>query len=151
MNWKVWAGAVFAVGALAAAYGSWSAFGPVRRVAIGQAIRHDDFVFTVRRVSRAAQPDGRVRYVVDVEVQNQAMQVSYRWSDSTAYVEDAARHRYAPASDGAFDLPAGQTQVAAVQFMLPANVKDPALRFWDGIFMGDAFDANAYGRTAVTL
>ncbi len=140
-----------ALAALIAAYCCWCAFGPVRRVALGQPIRHDDFVFTVERVTRAAQTNGAARYTVMVLVQNEALRVPYEWNDGTAYVIDARGRRYAPVTGESFTLGAGQSRVARIEFRLPSEARKPVMRFWDDVLMGDALDGNAYGRSAVAL
>lgn len=137
--------------AAVAAYSAWCSFGPVRRLSLGQPIRHDDFLFTVERVHRLAQMNGAMRYTITVLVQNQALRVPYAWNDGIAYVVDARGRRYVPLSAGSFTLEAGQSRAAHIEFQLPSGANRPLLRFWDGMFMGDVFDANAYGRTAVAL
>ena len=92
-----------------------------------------------------------MQYTAAILVQNQARRVGYPWRDSIAYLADASGTRYRPSSKGAFSLAPGESRVAHVVFNIPANGAGVVLRFWDGIFMGDAFDANVYGRTAVRI
>ena len=134
-----------------AAYAFWSAFRPVQLAAIDQPIRHDDFLFSVRHVTRKAATGGKVLYTVDVVVENQAVRVPYRWDDSIVYVTDAREHRYAPLTAAAFTIDPGQSGYSAVQFELPQGAAAPTLRFWDGILMGDVLDGAAYVRTGVPL
>src|SRR5579859_7315593 len=69
---------------------------PPYRVAIGQPIRQDDFLYTVVGVAKArtvgddahkAVAHG-VFYVTTIQVDNQAMRVGYQWDPSIVYVTD---------------------------------------------------------------
>ena len=133
-----------------AAYCLWCAYGPVNDVALNTPIRHDDFLFSVQNVS--SRRSGRLmQYTAAILVQNQARRLGYPWRDSIAYLADASGTRYRPSSKGSFWLAPGESRVAHVAFNVPADSTGVVLRFWDGVFIGDAFDANAYGRTAVRI
>ncbi len=148
MKYILWAAGIAAL--LFAVYASWSAFGPVHVVAIGQRIQHDDFFFTVQHVTAVPGPAG-TRYTVSILVENQAKRVPYTWRDGITVIRDADGKTYAPVSSGTFTLDAGESRTARVAFLLPANVRGPALRFWDGIFMGDALNGVRYAHEEVAL
>lgn len=124
--------------------------GPTENVAIGQPIRHDDFLFTVERVTRESRVDG-VRYHVAILVQNQALRVDYRWRNDIAYVTDRRGVRYRPTSSGQFVLGPGESRTAGLTFDLPRDARDVKLQFWDGIFMGDALNGGAYANARIVL
>ena len=146
VSWVLLLTAIAALGVVGG-YATVCVYGPVREVAIGTPIRHDDFFFTMTNVARS----GGAHYDVTVLVQNRARRVDYEWRDTIAYVQVGGGKRYAPVSDARFIIGPGVSREAHVAFELPAGAKDVDLRFWDGIFMGDAFDAAAYSRTAVRL
>ncbi len=128
---------------------------PMDIVPIGQAVRQDDFTYTVTRVLKERTAD-TVSYVVTIRVNNDAKRVDYRWSDDTVFVTDAAGRRYraaaptTPAADRAPISP-GASAAYDLTFDLPADAKNPMLRYWNGILMGDVLDGLAYTRTAVAL
>lgn len=124
-------------------------------VAIGTPIRHDDFLFTVQEVRRSRLPGGAALYRVAVRVQNQAKIVNYQWHDTIAYVrafdERGFGHNFFPTTRRSFVLNAGEERTAHLTFAVPAGYSSANLRFWDGIFMGDALNGGAYGRAIVPL
>ena len=136
--------------ALAAAYVT-NVFGPVYEVARGTAIRHDDFSYTVTGVTRRPRYPRHQRYTVTIVVENRAMRVGYVWRDNIAYVRDGRGPRYAPVSRGTFTLAPGVRRTVALEFDLPDTVRHPQLRFWDGIYMGDVFNAVRYAKAGVPL
>ena len=149
MNRWIFAGA----GALAAVlllYVVVSAERPARDVAIGVPIRHDDFLFTVQRITTHRSGE-MTHYDVAILVQNQALRVDYHWRDDIAYVAASNGERFPPASRGEFVLAPGQSRTATVRFGLPGTLAGPSLRFWDGIFMGDAFNGGAYAKASIPL
>ena len=135
---------------LAAAY-VLSVFGPVYEVARGQSIRHDDFFYTVTAVARRPRDSRHDRYVVTVVVENRSMRVGYSWRDRIAYVRDGRGPRYAPVSQGTFTLAPGVRRTVALEFDLPNTMRHPLLRFWDGVYLGDVFNAVRYAKAGVPL
>ena len=127
-----------------------SAAKPAQQIAIGDPIRHDDFLFTVQRIAQR-HSRGMTHYDVAILVQNQAVRVDYHWRDAIAYVTGSEGQRYRPTSDGEFVLAPGESRTANVQFDIPAFVRGASLRFWDGIFMGDALNGGAYAKAAIVL
>lgn len=127
-----------------------SAAKPPQNVAIGVPIRHDDFLFTVQRIT-ARRSREMTHYDVAILVQNQALRVDYHWRDDIAYVAAANGERFRPTSRGDFVLAPGESRSATVRFSLPATLASPSLRFWDGIFMGDAFNGGAYAKASIPL
>ena len=146
-------GFLAAFGALAAAiaiYAIVSAAQATHSVNIGEPIRHDDFLFTVERIASQTSGD-RTRYHVSILVQNQAVRVGYRWHDAIAYIDDASGVHYRPSTNDEFVLAPGESRITNVAFDLPRTIGRPSLRFWDGIFMGDALNGAAYAKARVGL
>jgi uncharacterized protein DUF4352 len=128
---------------------------PMDIVPIGQPVRQDDFTYTVTRILKERNAD-TVSYVVAIRVNNDAKRVDYRWSDDAVFVADAAGRRYRAASSTTLaadraPIPPGASAAYDLTFRLPADAKNPMLRYWNGILMGDVFDGLAYARTAVAL
>ena len=128
---------------------------PPTIVSIGQPVRQDDFLYTVVRVEQHKTSDGAL-YTVEIRVDNQAVRVDYHWSDDTAYVVDAAGHRYQhiavpSALDESTTVTPGGIGVYALRFKLPGGARSPMLRYWNGIMMGDVFDGASYARAAIPL
>jgi|SRR5450755_1127909 len=129
---------------------------PLDVVPIGNAVRQDDFTYTITRVVKERDAE-TVSYVVTIRVENDAKRVDYQWSDDTVFVTDAAgRHYHAIVSNTstAVDrapIPPSASAEYDLTFRLPADAKNPMLRYWNGILMGDVFDGVAYSRTAVAL
>ncbi len=124
-------------------------------VAVGTPIRHDDFLFTVTAIHRRRLPGGIAEYRVSVLVQNQAKVVDYQWRDTIAYVRafdtGGFGRDFFPATHGSFTLRAGEERTAQLTFNVPPGYSSANLRFWDGIFMGDAFNGAAYEKAIVPL
>lgn len=128
-------------------YAVWSFSRPGPVVAMRTPLRHDDFLFSVND-ARAASA---TRVVVDILVVNQARRVGYAWNDSIAYLQDERGNRYNAVSRHAFELSPGTSRTAQVTFDVPADARGLAVRFWDGIDMGDALDGARYARSLVAL
>lgn len=128
---------------------------PVDVVPIGKPVRQDDFTYTVTHVGKERKSEG-VSYVVTIRVDNEAKRVDYVWNDDTAFVTDSAGRRYravasSPAAVERAPILPGAFALFDLTFDLPADAKNPTLRYWNGILMGDVFDGLAYARTAVAL
>ena len=142
---------------------------PPYRVAIGEPIRQDDFLYTVVGVTKArtvgddahkAIAHG-VFYITTIQVDNQAMRVGYQWDPSIVYVTDDAGTRYNMSLDAqrAIDathpvdamIDAGRSARYEVAFDLPSDAHHPVLCFSNGIMMGDVFNGAAYTRARVPL
>jgi hypothetical protein len=155
---KIWY-AVFGVAALVlvlvAGLAAFMYFHTPYVVAFGTPIRHDDFLFTVTQLRRKTLTDGAAHYRVAIDVKNEAKRVDYQWRDSIAYVrafdDRGFGHDIFALTHGSFILPAGQSRTATLEFRVPAGLSSANLRFWDGIFMGDAFNGGAYGKAIVPL
>ncbi|MBC8155860.1 MAG: hypothetical protein H7Z72_23470 [Bacteroidetes bacterium] len=130
-------------------------------VGIGEGIRHDDFVYSVRRVNvtdggsrlNRTNPDNRLWLVV-FQVANQAEQAGYIWSDSTAFVSDSAGNRYEALSrmpTGPKTTPAGQTDSTTLLFSLPQTLKQPYLLVRGETRPGDLLDGRHVGKTKIRL
>jgi len=153
--WYAVAG-VFAIGLLLGA--GFTACAVIRTpyvVAVGTPIQHDDFFFTVTAIDRRRQADGSAHYRVSVRVQNQAKVVDYQWRDNIAYVRAFDRagygHDFFPVTHGSFTLRAGEGRTADLAFDIPPGYSSANIRFWDGVFMGDALNGAAYGKAIVPL
>lgn len=130
-------------------------------VGIGEGIRHDDFVYSVRRVNvtdggsrlNRTNPDNRLWLVV-FQVDNQAKQVGYTWSDSTAFVTDSTGNRYEALSrmpTGPKTTPAGQTDSTTLLFSLPQTLTQPYLRVRGETLPGDILDGRHVEKTQIRL
>lgn len=126
-------------------------FGPAYTVPLGAPVRHDDFTFTVTAVSRTSLPGGQLTYTVHVAVANQAKRVPYHWNDRIAYVREGRGPRYYAVTRQDVTIAAGDIANLTLKFVVPESVTHPALRYWDGVFMGDAFNGAAYAKAAVRL
>jgi hypothetical protein len=145
-------------GAIVIAAAGLAAFAVARTpyvVAVGSPIRHDDFLFTVTAVHRTRLADGTAQCRVAVLVQNQAKVVDYQWRDSIAYVRafdnGGYGHNFFSTTHGSFVIRAGEERTANLTFDVPRGYSSANVRFWDGIFMGDALDGGAYGKAIVPL
>jgi hypothetical protein len=154
---KVWyvVAAVATVVLIGGAFAAWAVARIPYVVAVGTPIRHDDFLFTVTSVQRRRLAGGSAHYLVAVRVQNQAKIVGYRWRDAIAYVRafdsGGFGHDFFPVTHGSFILQAGDERTAKLAFDIPAGYSSANLRFWDGVFMGDALNGAAYGKAIVPL
>ncbi len=147
--------AVATVVLIGGAFAAWAVARIPYVVAVGTPIRHDDFLFTVTSVQRRRLAGGSAHYLVAVRVQNQAKIVGYRWRDAIAYVRafdsGGFGHDFFPVTHGSFILQAGDERTAKLAFDIPAGYSSANLRFWDGVFMGDALNGAAYGKAIVPL
>ena len=147
--------AVIAVAVLAIGIGYLRSL-PVDVVPVGKPVRQDDFTYTVTHVGKERKSDG-VTCFVTIRVNNEAKRVDYWWSDDTTFVTDSAARRYRaaaptiPAAVNRAPIPPGASAAYDLTFSLPADAKNPILRYWNGILMGDVFDGLAYSHTAVAL
>lgn len=153
--WRAFAVVVAVTGLCALAAAFWAHFRPPYVVALGTPIRHDDFLFTVIKIRAHRLPDRTTVYRVDVKVNSEAKVVNYQWRDDIAYVRafDSAGfgHDFYPSTHGSFIVPPGQERTAHLEFRIPPDVSSANLRFWDGIFMGDALNGAAYAKAIVPL
>lgn len=130
-------------------------------IGIGEGIRHDDFVYSVRRVNRLdgssrlnrANPENRLWMVV-FRVENQARRVAHSWSDSTAFVVDSAGNRYESMTYAVAKpkrTPAGQTDSTTLLFSLPKTLTRPYLQVRGETLMGDVLDNRQYEKAKIRL
>ncbi len=151
--------AIFAAVALVVliggAFAACSVIRPPIVVAVGTPIQHDDFFFTVTAIHRGKVADGSAHYRVSVRVQNQAKVVEYLWRDTIAYVRAfdsrGFGRDFSPVTHATFILQAGEKRTAKLVFYIPPGYSSANLRFWDGVFMGDALNGAAYGKAIVPL
>ena len=158
MHKKIWyaAGAAAAlIALLVVAFLAWAIPRVPHVVAVGTPIQHDDFFFTVMQTKQHRLPDGTAQYRVAVVVRNAAKVVNYQWRDAIAYVrafdDRGFGHDFYPLTHRSFILPAGSARTTELEFRVPRGFSSANLRFWDGIFMGDAFNGGAYAREIVPL
>ena len=153
--WYAFAAAVAIVTLVGAGFTAWALIRTPYVVAVGTPIQHDDFLFTVTAIDHRRLADGTAHYRVSVRVQNQAKVVNYQWRDSIAYVRAFDTRGFGrdflPVTHGSFVLAAGQERTAKLAFNIPPGYSSANLRFWDGVFMGDAFNGAAYGKAIVPL
>jgi len=143
---KAFMGGAAAAALVVTSYAVWSFARPGPVVALRTPLRHDDFLFSVN----GANSRGR-HVTIDILVVNQARRVDYAWRDSIAYLQDDRGNRYAPVSRHSFELAPGASRTAHVAFDVPVDARGLGVRFWDGIFMGDALDGALYARSLVAL
>ena len=142
---------------------------PTHLVRFGEPIQQDDFSYAVTRVAKTnalgAAPQRITAhgtfYVVTVQVENRALQVSFEWDPSMVRVLDANGRQYSFSIEGQRQLDAaapsnriiehGETARYQVAFDLPDAVQKPALAFSNGIMMGDVFNGAAYMQARVPL
>jgi hypothetical protein len=155
---KVWfavAGAAAVLSLLVVGLAAWAIPRIPQVVAVGTPIQHDDFSFTVIQSRRRQLPDGTTQYRVAVVVRNGAKIVNYQWRDAIAYVrafdDRGFGQNFYPVTHRSFFLPAGSARTTELEFVVPRGFSSANLRFWDGIFMGDAFNGGSYGREIVPL
>jgi len=144
-------GGAAAAALVVTSYAVWSFTRPGPLVSMHTPIRHDDFLFSVNATRSTPHSAGVNRLSLDVLVVNQAKRVNYDWRDTIAFVEDVDGKRYDPVSTETFTLAPGESRIATVTFDVPASIRQPVVRFWDGIYMGDAFNGGAYARTRVSI
>lgn len=125
-------------------------------IPVGQAVRQDDFLYTVTHVAAKRTPSSAV-YEVTIQVDNQALRVDYHWSNDTAYVQDDSGRKFHARADstgaeaGDSTVPPGGSAEFTLDFELPKDARAPVLRYWNGILMGDIFDGAEYAHVAVPL
>jgi hypothetical protein len=139
-------------------------------LSLGEAIRHDDFFYTVLAAQRVSGIGGRppdtTLLVVHFEVLNRAGRVSHSWRNDIAYLVDAhgrsfendlnlqqALERQQPYGWSAeYVTPAGAATTTMLVFALPENVARPVdLMVRGELLMGDMFDGARFRRTRVRL
>jgi hypothetical protein len=123
---------------------------PARVFPRGSAIVHDDFRYTVTDVSVRSDAR-RAVYGITILVENRAVRVPYVWRDDIAYTVDGNGRAFRPVSHQAVQLAPGTAAQVVVRFVVPVDARRIALRFWDGILMGDVLDGVQYARAAVPL
>lgn len=143
-------GGAAAAALVVTSYAVWSFSRPGPLVAMRTPLRHDDFLFSVNGVHSVPLKNAN-HLLVDVLVVNQAKRVDYHWRDAIAFVQDAAGNRYDAVSHSTFMLAPGESRTATIAFDLPKSIQHPVVRFWDGIYMGDAFDGAKYARARVSI
>ena len=148
--YRVILGGAAAAALVVTSYAVWSFSRPGPLVAMHTPLRHDDFVFSVNAAHSVPFKDAN-HLLIDVLIVNQAKRVEYEWRNAIAFVEDAGGNRYDAVSDNSFALRPGESRVAAIAFDVPKSVQHPVVRFWDGIYMGDAFDGAKYARARVSI
>jgi hypothetical protein len=132
--------------------------GVTKIVPVGQAVRQDDFLYTVTHVVEKKTASSTV-YVVTIRVDNQALRVDYHWSDDIAYVADGAGRKFQARANSAaagetkeeWTVPPGGSADYTLDFELPKDARAPVLRYWNGILMGDIFDGAEYAHVAIPL
>ncbi|AMY07102.1 hypothetical protein LuPra_00269 [Luteitalea pratensis] len=139
-------------------------------LAVGEPIRHDDFLYTVlaaRRVDAIGSRAARGQFlVVHFGVTNRAMRVSHTWTNHIAYLVDANGHRLENDDtlqqqlDGLhpfgwaaeYVTAAGAKRSTMLVFELPADVARPLdLMVRGELLMGDVFDGARFRRSRVRL
>ncbi|HLI96425.1 MAG TPA: hypothetical protein VKT72_10105 [Candidatus Baltobacteraceae bacterium] len=157
MRWNGFAAKAVVVAVILAVIGypAWVKLRPPYVVAVGTPIRHDDFFFTVKRVTVQRLSDGFTLYHVTINVNNAAKIVNYHWRDDIAYVrafdDRGFGHDFFSETRGSFTLAAGDARDAELAFRLPNGASSPGVYFWDGIYMGDALNGVAYAKAVVPL
>lgn len=134
----------------------------------GDPIRHDDFVYSVQRVTGqdsigSLKPAGRF-WVVQFRVENQAVRVNHAWTNTTAFVTDNGRaYENQPNAQQRLNqiqpfgwqanylTPAGRTDSTRLVFDLPVSIQHPYLQVRGEVLMGDVFDGRQFERTKVRL
>ncbi len=146
---------------------------PEKVIGFDEKIHHDDFDYSVLKVEKlknmgdgAHSPSTQgTFYVVTLKVENNAKRVMHVWNDSMAYIVDDAGKEYHPSPEGqkAWDLangkvsasfhstPAGVSETTQIVFDLPDDAKNPCLKIWKDVLMGDMFDGIAYRKVKVSL
>lgn len=138
-------------------------------IGLGQPIRHDDFLYSVRRVETpdrigTLHSTGRF-WVVTFVVQNEARRVSHAWTNATAYVTDEHGRTYENQPSAQQQLnraqpfgwrnqyvtPAGRTDSTRLVFDLPASVRRPYARVRGDVLMGDVFDGGQFETSKIRL
>ncbi len=170
---KLLALAAFGVTFCAAVYIPYVLTRPEKIIGLGDKIRHDDFFYSVvnvKTLKKIGEGEKRVAargtfYIVTLKVENHAIRVSHEWDISMAYVEDESGNKHLPFAEGqeAWDetqgvknaarhiTPHGASETADIVFDLPGDVKNPGLRIWKDVLMGDLFDGVAYRKVKVQL
>lgn len=128
-------------------------------IGLGDGIRHDDFVYSVRRVSVMAGSSRLLRtnptdrlWLVVFQVENQAKRVAHTWSDSTAFVVDSAGNRYENLRKSLPHVtPAGKTDSTTLLFSLPPTLTRPYLQVRGETLMGDVVDGQQFEKTKIRL
>ena len=165
---------IFLVGAIITGlYIAYVLARPEKVIGFGEKIHHDDFDYSVLKVEKlksmgdgtpSPSPQGTF-YVVTLKVENNAKRVMHVWNDSMAYIVDDAGKEYHPSPEGqrAWDLakgkisvslhstPPGVFETTQIVFDLPADAKNPCLKIWKDVLMGDMFDGIAYRKVKVSL
>jgi len=146
---------------------------PEKVIGFGEKIHRDDFDYSVLNVEKLPTIGGRTQpatangtfYVVTLKVENHAIRVNHQWDISMAYIEDQVGQAYRHSVEGqeAWDKACGIRnaalhntspgvfETAEIVFELPQGVKNPCLKIWKDVLMGDAFDGIAYRKVKVPL
>ena len=146
---------------------------PEKIIGLGEQIRHDDFFYSVVDVKKQKSiGEGEnlvasrgIFYIVTLKVENRAIRVDHEWDILMTCVEDESGHKYRPFAEGQeawdeiqgvknaarHDTPHGASEMADIVFDLPADVKNPGLKIWKDVLMGDMFDGVAYRKVKVPL
>lgn len=156
-----------------ASYTAYVLTRPERVIGLGERIHHDDFEYSVvdvkkmKSIGEGENPVAAkgVFYIVTLKVENRAIRVDHEWDISMAYVEDESGRKYERSLEGQeardeaqgihnaalHTTPPGVSETADVVFDLPADAKNPCLKIWKDVLMGDMFDGIAYRKVKVQL
>lgn len=148
--------------------GGLSGCGDDALLAVGEPIRHDDFLYTVLAAQPVDAIGGRPGQfvVVHFAVANRALRVSHRWTNNIAYVVDAAGHRHENDEtlqrqlDGLhpfgwaaeYVTPPGAKRSTMLVFELSSEARKPLdLMVRGELLMGDVLDGARFRRARVRL
>jgi hypothetical protein len=140
-----------------------------RFVPLGTAVRHDDFLYSIRGTDRRARIGDRaatgVFQIVDFQIDNQAKRVTHDWRNDIVFLiddrgrtydNDAAAQRALarlepfPLADR-HSTPAGSIDRTKLVFDVPSDAGDLCARFRGEFLMGDLFDGSQFLHTKVRL
>ena len=139
-----------------------------KEVGLNTPIRHDDFLYSARRVVVQDSIDklkasGRF-WIVTFRVDNQAKRVEHQWANTTAYVvENGKTFENQPQAQQRLNqlqlfgwkeqyiTLAGRTDSTRLVFDLPLSVTKPYLKMRGDLLMGDVFDGQQVEHTSVRL
>ena len=143
--------------------------GPDAVIGVGDRLRHDDFIYLVRSVSRRDQigplrPSGAYRLVTFV-VENRAGRVNHIWDNSIGYLvsDDGRTFENDTAAQRALDrvdtfgwqeryvTPPEQTAHTTLVFDVPTDTTTLYLKVRGELLMGDVLNFNRYQRTRIRL
>ena len=143
--------------------------GDEKTFGIKEKVRHNNFIYSVEEVMKTPEFVGTKAngtfYVIMFKVINEDKSLSHEWNNNSAYIEDENGREYGNVTElkkefcrinyekytDNYVTAAGKTDSTVLVFELPAEVKQPFLKFRADFRIGDLFEGNSLANSRIKL